>query len=75
LCCRLKKKLQSSQKLGNSQEGNSQRDTSYEGTGRQGYTLDQQGLLRYKGKAVVPMQKTLIQELLYLYYNNQLARH
>jgi hypothetical protein len=75
LCYRLKKELQSSQKLGSGQEGSSQRDTSYKGTGRQGYTLDQQGLLRYKGKAVVPMQKTLIQELLYLYYNDQLAGH
>jgi hypothetical protein len=75
LCYRLKKELQSSQKLGSDQEGSNQRDTSYESTGQQGYTLDQQGLLHYKGKAVVPMQKTLIQELLYLYYNDQLVRH
>jgi hypothetical protein len=70
LCYKLTKELQLSQKLGSGQEGSSQRDASYEGTGRQGYTLDQQGLLRYKGKAVVPMQKTLIQELLYLYHND-----
>jgi hypothetical protein len=73
LCCRLKKEL--SQKLGSSQEGSSQRDTGYEGTGRQGYTLDQRGLLCYKGRAVVPMQKSFIQELLYLYHDDQLAGH
>ena len=60
LCCRLVKELQDSQKPG---------------IGRQGYTLDQQGLLRYKGRAVVPIQKTLIQELLYLYHDDQLAGH
>jgi hypothetical protein len=73
LCCRLKKEL--SQKLGSGQEGSSQRDTGYEGTGRQGYTLDQRGLLCYKGRAVVPIQKSLIQELLYLYHDDQLAGH
>ena len=75
LCCRLKKELQTSQKLGSGQEGSSQRDTGYEGTGRQGYTLDQRGLLCYKGRAVVPIQKSLIQELLYLYHDDQLAGH
>ena len=49
LCYRLKKELQSSRKSGSSQECSSQRDTGYEGTGRLGYTLDQKGLLRYKG--------------------------
>ena len=73
LYCRLKKELQSSQ--GSDQEGSSKRDASYKGTGRKGYTLDQQGLLCYKGRAVVPIQKSLIQELLYLYHDNQLAEH
>ena len=75
MCCRLKKELQTSQKLGSGQEGNSKRDASYEGTGRQGYTLDQRGLLCFKGRAVVPIQKSLIQELLYLYHDDQLAGH
>jgi hypothetical protein len=91
LCCRLKKELLASQKLGSGQEGSSTRDhegsgqkgtgqegsdaRGYEGTGRPGYTLDQQGLLYYKGRAVVPIQKTLIQELLYLYHDDQLAGH
>ena len=65
--------LQSSRKLGSGQEGSGTR--GYEGTGRQGYALDQQCLLRYEGRDVVPLQKSFIQELLYLYHDDQLARH
>ncbi len=57
------------------QEGSSQLKASYEGTGLKGYVLDKQGLLCYKGRVVVSQQKALIQELLYLYYNNQLVGH
>ena len=39
-------------------------------TSREGYALGQEGLLQYNGRAVVPAQKALIQELLYLYHNN-----
>ena len=42
---------------------------------REGYTLSQDGLLQYCGRAIVPAQKALIQELLYLYYNDQLIGH
>ena len=42
---------------------------------RDGYFLDQDGLLQYQGRVVVPAQKALTQELLFLYYNNQLTRH
>ena len=42
---------------------------------REGYSLDQKGLLSYKRRVVVPLQKALIQELLYLYYNNQFSGH
>ena len=86
MCRRLVKELQASQKPGSRQEGSSSRGhegtgqegsgaRDYEGTGRKGYTLDQQGLLCYKEKAVVPEQKSLIQELMYLYHDDQLAGH
>ena len=42
---------------------------------REGYTLSQDGLLQYCGRAVVPAQKALIQELLYLYHDDQLIGH
>jgi len=45
------------------------------GVSREGYALDQLGLLCYKGRAVIPAQKALIQELLYLYHNDQFAGH
>jgi hypothetical protein len=48
---------------------------SPEGPSREGYSLDPQGLLRYKGRAVVPCQRALIQELLYLYHDDQFAGH
>ena len=44
-------------------------------TARNGYELGPQGLLLYKGRAVVPAQRALIQELLYLYHDDQLAGH
>ena len=46
-----------------------------QGTSQEGYTLNQQGLLCYKGRAVVPAQKALTQELLYLYHDDQFAGH
>ena len=46
-----------------------------QGTSQEGYTLNKQGLLCYKGRALVPTQKALIQELLYLYHDNQFAGH
>jgi hypothetical protein len=42
-------------------------------TSRDGYFLDQKGLLLYKGRVVVPAQKVLTQELLYLYRLLQLT--
>ena len=44
-------------------------------TARNGYELGPQGLLLYKGRAVVLAQRALIQELLYLYHDDQLAGH
>ena len=38
--------------------------------GRKGYSIGQRGLLYYKERVVVPSQKSLIQELLYLYHND-----
>jgi transposase InsO family protein len=43
--------------------------------GREGYFLGQKGLLYYKGRVVVPLQKSLIQELLYLYHDDQFSGH
>jgi transposase InsO family protein len=40
---------------------------------REGYTIGQDGLLLYAGRVVVPAQKALTQELLYLYHDNQFA--
>ena len=39
-------------------------------SGRKGYILGYEGLLQYNSRAVVPAQKALTQELLYLYYND-----
>ena len=44
-------------------------------SGREGYFLGRDGLLYYKGRVVVPLQKSLIQELLYLYYDDQFSGH
>jgi hypothetical protein len=43
--------------------------------GREGYSIGQRGLLYYKERVVVPSQKSLIQELLYLYHDDQFAGH
>src|SRR5436189_1329003 len=43
--------------------------------GRKGYSIGQRGLLYYKGRIVVPLQKSLIQELLYLYHDDQFSGH
>ena len=40
-----------------------------------GYSLSLEGLLFYKNRVVVLSQKSLIQELLYLYHDDQLAGH
>ena len=45
------------------------------GNARNGYELSQDGLLRYKDKVVIPQQKALTQELLYLYHDDQFAGH
>ena len=37
--------------------------------------MGQKGLLYYKGRVVVPSQKSLIQELLYFYHNDQFVGH
>jgi transposase InsO family protein len=42
---------------------------------RLGYSIGQKGLLFYKNRVVVPMQKALIQELLYLYHDDQFSGH
>jgi hypothetical protein len=39
-------------------------------SGCKGYSISQGGLLYYKGRIVVPLQKSLLQELLYIYYND-----
>src|SRR6266487_3630259 len=65
LCTRLKKELRTTSQNGHLNQGIS----------REGYTLNQQGLLCYKGRTVVPAQKALIQELLYLYHDDQFAGH
>ena len=44
-------------------------------SGREGYFIGQDGLLYYKNRVVVPEQKSLIQELLYLYHDDQFAGH
>ena len=44
-------------------------------SGREGYYLGRDGLLLYKGRVVVPAQRALTQELLYLYHNDQFAGH
>ena len=61
LCVRLKKELST--------------NSSYEGyfLGQEGQGQD--GLLYYKGRVIVPLQKSLIQELLYLYYDDQFVGH
>jgi hypothetical protein len=43
--------------------------------GREGYFIGRKGLLFYKGRIVVPLQKSLIQELLYLYHDDQFSGH
>jgi hypothetical protein len=45
------------------------------GKARDGYELNQDGLLRYKDRVVIPQQKALTQELLYLYHDDQFAGH
>ncbi len=87
LCTRLKKELRTTSQNGHlSQKGHVNQGTSQnghlrqkshvnQGTSREGYTLNQQGLLCYKGRAVVPAQKALIQELLYLYHDDQFTGH
>ena len=44
-------------------------------SGREGYSLGQDSLLLYSGRVVVPAQKALTQELLYLYHDDQFAGH
>ena len=61
MCTRLKKKLSTN-------------------LGCKGYSLGQEGqgrkgLLYYKGQVAVPLQKSLIQELLYLYHDDQFSGH
>jgi len=44
-------------------------------TGHECYSIGQRGLLYFKGMVVVPLQKSLLQELLYLYHDNQFSGH
>jgi len=44
-------------------------------SGRKGYSISQGGLLYYKGRIVVPLQKSLLQELLYIYHDDQFSGH
>jgi hypothetical protein len=72
LCIKLKKELgQNSQNHG----GQSGQSHSSSQNSREGYTLDQRGLLFHKDRVVVPAQKSLIQELLYLYHDDQFSGH
>ena len=68
LCTKIRKEI--STKISTKSQNGKSTDTS-----RNGYLLDQNGLLRYKGRAVVPCQRALIQELLYLYHDDQFAGH
>jgi transposase InsO family protein len=68
LCLRIKREI-STKISTKSQEGTSTKNS------REGYSLDQIGLLWYKGRVVVPTQKALTQELLYLYHDDQFAGH
>ena len=43
--------------------------------GCEGYSIGQRGLLYYKERVVIPSQKSLIQELLYLYHDDQFSGH
>ena len=84
LCIKIKKEI-STKISTKSQEGTSTKPSQSghlsqeghvnQGTSREGYTLSEQGLLCHKGRAVVPAQKALIQELLYLYHDDQFAGH
>ena len=66
LCQRLKKELDTSLPISQARPGKSK-------SSREGYALGQEGLLQYNRRAIVPAQKALIQELLYLYHNDQLV--
>ena len=68
LCVRIRKEI--STKISINSSANASTKPS-----RDGYSLDQKGLLFYKGRVVVPTQKALTQELLYLYHDDQLAGH
>jgi hypothetical protein len=43
--------------------------------GREGYSIGRRGLLYFKGRIVVPLQKSLLQELLYIYHDDQFSGH
>jgi hypothetical protein len=68
LCRRLRKEI-STKISTKSQQGMS--TTS----GQEGYSIGRNGLLFYKGRVVVPAQKALTQELLYLYHDDQFSGH
>ena len=72
LCIQLKKELRQPD---SDQSGSRWLKASDEGASLKGYTLDQQGILYYRGRVLVPQQKALIQELLYLYYDDQFTGH
>jgi transposase InsO family protein len=72
LCLRLKKELGTKTRQGSEMDP---QEVLRINTARQGYELDPQEVLRYNGRVVVPAQKALIQELLYLYHDDQFAGH
>ena len=43
--------------------------------GHEGYSIGRRGLLYFNGRVVVPLQKSLLQELLYIYYDDQFSGH
>ena len=58
LCIQLKKELR--QQPDSGQEYSRQLTASDEGVSPKGYTLDQRGILYYRGRVLVPQQKALI---------------
>lgn len=68
LCIRIKKDI-------TTKPSTKSKKTTCTNVSRDGYFEDENGLLLYKGKVVIPTQKALIQELLYLYHDDQLAGH
>ena len=71
MCLRLKKELSANTRANEPSIKKPRADAP--STSRDGYSLGQDGLLFYKGRVIVPAQKALTQELLYLYHDDQFS--